>query len=153
MPEQSLPAWGSFESWSRLVRGALVWSGMPDPASTRHELEASADVETDVKANLVTGIHELQEMHASPSGFRAADILNLAKSAPSETLPTLRAALVDIAAYPAGLPDAKTLARHLRDARGRNLRGLVLRCHPDPKLAHRWRVERTRAHEHAGSGV
>jgi hypothetical protein len=142
MPEQGLPAWGSFESWSRLVRGALVWAGMPDPAVTRYELEADADVETDVKALLVAGIEELQIAKAVVGGLRATDILDIIRTTPDEVAPTLRAALVDIATAPSLLPDPKTLSRHLRDAKGRNLRGLVLRCDPDPKAAHRWRVER-----------
>lgn len=141
MPDQGLPAWGSFESWSRLVRGALVWAGMPDPAVTRHELQANADVETDLKAMLVAGIEELQSARSIDSGLRAADILDMIKNAPVDAAPTLRAALIEIAA-PATFPDPKTLSRHLRDAKGRNLRGLVLRCDPDPKAAHRWRVER-----------
>lgn len=33
-PEQDLPAWGSYEGWSALVRGAIVWLGYPDPAAT-----------------------------------------------------------------------------------------------------------------------
>lgn len=141
MPDQGLPAWGSFESWSRLVRGALVWAGMPDPAITRHELQANADVETGTKAMLVAGIEELQSAHNINGGLRAADILDLIKNAPVDVAPTLRAALFEIAA-PAAFPDPKTLSRHLRDAKGRNLRGLVLRCDPDPKAAHRWRAER-----------
>lgn len=141
MPDQGLPAWGSFESWSRLVRGALVWAGMPDPAVTRHELEANADIETDLKSMLVVGIEELQTARNIEHGLRAADILDMIRSMPVDAAPTLRAALVEIAA-PATFPDPKTLARHLRDAKGRNLRGLVLRCDPDPKAAHRWRVER-----------
>jgi hypothetical protein len=34
-PDQSLPAWGSFEGWTGLVRSAVVWVGMPDPGETR----------------------------------------------------------------------------------------------------------------------
>lgn len=141
MPDQRLPAWGSFESWSRLVRGSLVFAGMPDPAVTRHELEAAADVETDTKAMLVAGIDELQGASGISGGLRAVDILDMLRNAPVEAAPTLRAALAELAS-PAVFPDPKTLARHLRDAKGRNLRGLVLRCEPDPKAAHRWRVER-----------
>lgn len=149
MPEQGLPAWGSFEAWSRLVRGALVWAGMPDPAVTRHELQANADVETDLKSMLVAGIEELQSARNIDGGLRAADILDLIKNTPVDMAPTLRAALVEIAA-PALVPDPKTLSRHLRDAKGRNLRGLVLRCEPDPKAAHRWRVERVPPKETGG---
>ncbi len=43
-PDQDLPAWGSFEGWSGLVRSAVVWAGLPDPAATRHELAEQADV-------------------------------------------------------------------------------------------------------------
>ena len=142
MPDQGLPAWGSFESWSGLVRGALVWSGLPDPAATRHELEANADVETDVKAMLVAGIEELQNAREIIGGLRAADILDAMKREGADVAPTLRASLLELATAPSLLPDPKTLSRHLRDAKGRNLRGLVLRCEPDPKAAHRWRVER-----------
>lgn len=153
MPEQSFPAWGSFESWSRLVRGALIWSGLPDPAATRHELEANADVETDVKAMLVAGIDELQNARGVTNGFRAIDILECARSATGDALPTLRAALTEIAEPPLELPDPKTLSRHLRDAKGRNFRGLVLRCDPDPKAAHRWRIERVGAEAPRGQRV
>lgn len=142
MPDQGLPAWGSFESWSMLIRGALVWSGLPDPAVTRHELEADADIETDVKAMLVAGIEELQIAREIIGGLRAADILDIMKQEGADVAPTLRAALLEIATAPSLLPDPKTLSRHLRDAKGRNLRGLVLRCEPDPKAAHRWRAER-----------
>ena len=41
-PDQQLTPWGSFEAWSDLIRGCLVWAGEPDPAATR----ASIDVDT-----------------------------------------------------------------------------------------------------------
>lgn len=44
-PDQGLPAWGSFEEWSHIVRGALVWVGMPDPLQGRTELVESGDSE------------------------------------------------------------------------------------------------------------
>lgn len=45
-PGKNLPAWGSFESWSRVVRGAIVHAGGADPGEA-HEVfrdQASADV-------------------------------------------------------------------------------------------------------------
>jgi hypothetical protein len=45
-PDQHLSAWGSFEQWSRVVRGALVWAGMPDPIGGRKELTETGDSET-----------------------------------------------------------------------------------------------------------
>jgi hypothetical protein len=42
-PDMKLPAWGSFEGWSALVRSAVVWVGMPDPGQTRVVLQETAD--------------------------------------------------------------------------------------------------------------
>ncbi|HWB77391.1 MAG TPA: hypothetical protein VG755_20630 [Nannocystaceae bacterium] len=42
-PKQRLPPWGSFERWSDLIRGALKWLGLPDPAAARDGLRARAD--------------------------------------------------------------------------------------------------------------
>jgi hypothetical protein len=47
-PDQGLSSWGSFEEWSRIVRGALVWAGMPDPIGGRAELIESGDSEMGV---------------------------------------------------------------------------------------------------------
>jgi len=40
-PRQNIPAWGGFESWSDLVRSAVVWLGEPDPKAN---LSATADI-------------------------------------------------------------------------------------------------------------
>ena len=42
-PKAKLPAWGSFEDWSGVVRQAIVFAGQPDPAATRQEFVATAD--------------------------------------------------------------------------------------------------------------
>jgi hypothetical protein len=42
-PAQSITPYGSFEEWSDLVRGALVWTGEPDPCEGRGAVEADAD--------------------------------------------------------------------------------------------------------------
>ena len=34
-PDQNLPAWGSFDAWSGIVRAALVWCGLSDPHKTQ----------------------------------------------------------------------------------------------------------------------
>ena len=38
LPKQNLPAWGSYEGWSRVIRSCVVWAGLPDPAETRERL-------------------------------------------------------------------------------------------------------------------
>lgn len=39
-PDQNLAAWGSFDAWSQLVRGALVWVGLQDPFLTQKRAAA-----------------------------------------------------------------------------------------------------------------
>lgn len=39
-PAQQLPTWGSFDAWSALVRGALVWAGAVDPMVTQKRAAA-----------------------------------------------------------------------------------------------------------------
>lgn len=58
-PAQGLPVMGSFESWSDLVRSAIVWRGLPDPAVTRNDLELAAGSEVGLLAGLLEGLEEL----------------------------------------------------------------------------------------------
>ncbi len=45
-PEQKLIRWGSYEEWSKLIRSALVWAGLPDPALALRPLQVEADEES-----------------------------------------------------------------------------------------------------------
>jgi putative DNA primase/helicase len=50
IPDQKLTGWGSFDqdefSWNKVVRSALVWSGVADPAEAREYLYGSSDDST-----------------------------------------------------------------------------------------------------------
>lgn len=72
--------------------------------------------------------------------MRARDLVDFTYRQP-DMAPPLPHALEDIAGQPGSLPDARTLGRHLRDAKHRNFRGLMLHQVPDPKHGHRWRVD------------
>ncbi len=52
-PDQQLPAWGSFEGWSRIVRNALVWAGLSDPWAGRKELRERADTEIEAMRTIL----------------------------------------------------------------------------------------------------
>ena len=58
-PDMRLTPWGSFEAWSALVRQALVWAGLPDPAATRTELTSQADREAAALRGLIAGWEEI----------------------------------------------------------------------------------------------
>jgi hypothetical protein len=57
-PRAKLRGWGSFESWSDLVRQAVVWVGMPDP-DTRGTLAEDSDTDVRELRLLVAGWEEI----------------------------------------------------------------------------------------------
>ena len=63
-PDQHLPAWGGFQEWSDLVRGSIVWAGLPDP-DTRESLAEQADDETDQLRLLLDGWEQVGEAKVS----------------------------------------------------------------------------------------
>lgn len=139
MPKQEMEMWGSFEPWSRLVRGAMLWSGMIDPAITRAELESEADVGKDTATSLILGWAELQRVANAPNGLTAREAHDLLTK--GAQVPLLRDALDEIAGGVGKLPNAHTIGRHLREVRDRNYGGHIIRCIPNEKVGHRWFVE------------
>jgi|HubBroStandDraft_1064217.scaffolds.fasta_scaffold27025_2 hypothetical protein len=141
MPEVALPPFGSFEEWSTIVRGALVWCGLPDPASTRHELEDDAEEGVSAHALLVEGWHQLQVEMAREEGMTVKEALAFLEREPS-TAPLLRDVLDGMKRGKAKL-DPLVIARRLREAKDRNVgSGKVLRSIGSPKEALRWQVIR-----------
>ena len=53
---RELEPFGSFEEWSDLVRGALVWLGEVDPVATRQAITI-VDSGRDILANIMAGIY------------------------------------------------------------------------------------------------
>ncbi len=62
-PVQSGGEWGSFESWSATIRGAIVWAGGADPLPTRATALAGDDTAA-LLGKLIAGIEQ-----ADPSGM------------------------------------------------------------------------------------
>jgi hypothetical protein len=143
-PDQGLAAWGGFEAWSRLVRGALVFAGAADPAASRLELEEGSDVESHDKSELLAGLEEWQQSVGATSGNLARDILTSIRQNPT-VAPTLRGYLEELSGIPGSIPTPGTLSRHLREFGGRNIKGRVLRAEKDNKNGHRWFVEKVAA--------
>jgi len=140
MPDLGLVPWGSFEEWSGIVRGALVWCGLPDPAATRDELEEEADESATEHARLVEGWHQLQSGMAREDGMTVKEALDHLDRDPSAA-PFLREMLQGMgrAGSP---PESLKIARRLRDAKDRNVGGKMLRSVGSPKEALRWQVIR-----------
>ncbi len=112
-PDQGLSAWGKYEAWSELVRGAVVFAGLTDPAATRAELRAHSDRDGEVMAAVIAAVKSLDP---ASRGMTAADLVRAAAGRPDD-----HAALQELAG-PKPL-DAGTLAYRLRGFDGRNFGG------------------------------
>ncbi len=70
-PIQSGGEWGSFESWSAKIRGAIVWAGGADPLPTR----ATALAGDDTAALLVKLIEGIEQADPYGNGLTTKQIL------------------------------------------------------------------------------
>ena len=125
-PDQALPGWGSYESWSDVVRATVVWLGLPDPADTREELEESSDTDRGVLVDLVAGLADL--LGDLGGSATCQDMLRqLDSEANSIHYAQLRTALRELFPRLQGtLPTATQLAMKLRTYRGRIVGGTAI---------------------------
>jgi hypothetical protein len=121
---QGVPAWGGYESWSSLVRHALIWAGEPDPAGNRDQLLYS-DTDHDYGDAMVQGLYEvIQEEKRAMSCQEIIDLLY----APGKTISEmqrysmLREAIDGETVLRSG-PTAKSLGKLLSRYRGRVFSG------------------------------
>lgn len=136
-PDQNLPPWGSFDAWSNLVRQAIVWAGLADPAETRAIVR-----EADRSVELLGLIHDALEEADAGRGVTTAEIVRLlephSRTDASDPYPILRAAVAEICGSKI---DARRLGIELRKHLGRVWKGRRLEREDDShgKVA-RWRV-------------
>jgi hypothetical protein len=140
-PDQGLPAWGSYEGWSGLIRGAVVWIGLPDPAGTRITmLEQSDSV-----AEAMTVLLECWErMDETAKGLTAAQVIatlfkdkRAANSpAPPDWHGDMRAAIESLI----GRGDSRALGIKLRQYRRRIFGGRYFDRAGQEHRAIRWHV-------------
>jgi hypothetical protein len=122
-PKANLPAWGSFEGWSDLVRQAVVWAGLPDPAQTRLELEATADTTAECMAVLLDG---LERMDPAGTGLLASEIIDYLFKKDHNPKPVGLDECKDAVEGLCGKADARRLGYRLRLFRRRIFAGRYL---------------------------
>jgi len=139
-PRQGIPAWGSFEGWSALVRSTVVWLGEPDPAETRRELTKRSDQESSLLGLLLDGWLELDP---AGIGMTVAHMLErLADPELREAYPTLRAAIAEMTTgVPGKGPDPRSLGNQFKHLRGR-VKGDKALDSKDSKRGALWFVRR-----------
>ena len=134
-PAVGLKRMGGFESWSDLIRSALVWAGEPDPCSTRSEI-IDDDPDRETAVNL---IKLWQALNATGPGKTVAEMVQGVKGELERCRPqganttawTLRVAPTDyplVAAYRLvfpyhDFPDPHPLGKLLRKHKGRAFDG------------------------------
>jgi hypothetical protein len=138
-PDMKLKPWGSYEGWSALVRGALVWAGQADPALGRQLLVEGADTERTALGILLEHWHKLDP---TGSGITAARLLEtLAEGGDGETVRALREALEELAPPQAGKAiSAKSVGRRFAALKGRVVQGRALDSKVGGKLGSVWIV-------------
>lgn len=111
-PATNLKAWGSYEAWSGLVRGAVVWLGLDDPAIARDEATRKMDNSARTLQGLLAGWRELDP---EGLGLTCAQALELLDSPMNKLFfPTMRAIIGEAFNLPVGkLPSARQLGKKL----------------------------------------
>ncbi len=137
-PAHGGPRMGSFEAWDDLIRSAVIWASLADPASAdpehgRGRVRSQADDDTETLRLLLRALAD-----AFPRGdFTAADVVTRSRS--DEDL----AAALDVAAAPrrGGKPTGRSLGYAFRNAVDRPVGGLVLRRWMQGRSGVVWLVE------------
>jgi hypothetical protein len=135
-PDLGLPAWGSFEGWSALVRSAVVWTGLPDPGETRLLLQEQADVAAESMGVL---LQCWEQIDSERRGLTTAEVVEMCKNPPAG----LAAISVDLREALEGLLgklEARALGTKLRSYRRRVFQGRFIDQVGKEHRAARWVV-------------
>lgn len=143
-PRHGMPAKGSFESWDRTVRGAVIWAGGADPLGGVERIREQGDSDLE---NLRVLLRAWRAAFGD-RGATAASAVDLANpiGPAGDVAPEVRTELRDaLAPYAtkAGKLDATALGYSLRKLRGRIAGGLRLEKDERGKQGVPWRVVST----------
>jgi hypothetical protein len=152
LPEgKVLKPYASFEPWSELVRGAIVYSRLDDPLDTQEDLAKMADTSARALAGLVVGWRELCKWHNVESctareahDWLAEDLEYKAKN-PGHVLrfPELLEALDEHCnTHGHKLPDVRQISSMLSSFRGRAHEVEYLEVDDRSNKGQRWMVKK-----------
>jgi hypothetical protein len=138
LPDFNLKPWGSFESWSALVRNALVWCGLVDPGETRVAVQEQADETARGLRLLITALERIDADH---TGRTAAEIVASASEENSTCSTEVREMVRDAVESLIWKLDARKLGNRLRHLRKRVIDGKYIDLvGEDAKRVNRWAV-------------
>lgn len=124
MPSADLPELGSFTAWNQLIRGAILWLGLPDPVETRNRLAMDSDSTIGAMHTLL----EALEPHAlHPRRITAVELCRRAGDDPE-----LAAALEELIEEKLS---SRSVGRLFRQMRGRVFGARTLVPHAERRTA------------------
>lgn len=135
-PSQPGGTWGSFETWSALVRGAIVWAGLADPLETRETAKAD-DQSGAIVRGLIGGLLEIDDRGDGMTVREIVAALNHLDNA--DRFPTLRDTVAEVATN-RGVIDAQRLGYALRRYRGRIAGGFRIEGEPNRNKVVAWKA-------------
>lgn len=138
LPAMNLAAWGSFDGWSDLIRGAIVWCGLPDPGITRQELAKRSDVDASALRVL---INQWATVDQDGTGLTASSLYNLLEKAESDHDPIREALLELCGCVNRKLPSTRSIGNRFSKIRGRVIDGRALECREDRTSRKVWFVQ------------
>jgi hypothetical protein len=135
-PDMKLEPWGSYEGWSRVVRNAIVWTGLPDPALIRQELAEQSD---DLKNTLLMLIAGWQEIDPTGEGMTVATAMKLTDEH-KEKYETLQTVFYEMT--PKGKsPTPQSIGSKMNALRRRVADGRYIDCHKGKNKTKVWFVQ------------
>lgn len=154
-PDMRVGSWGSFEAWSALIPGALVWAGAANPMATRPSGDAVVEPEKIALVALLSGWQRLSGGHGM-TAKAALDALYPSSGknhGPPDGFDDLREAIELLTKAKAGMaPNVSGLGYLLRKSRGRVVGGRKLVGNPDRKDVMQWEVVRQGAGDAGDAG-
>jgi Bifunctional DNA primase/polymerase, N-terminal len=147
LPRQNLTPFGSYEGWSRVVREAIVWAGLPDPCLTRSRLTKLADT---TLADLVQLIDAWAQCDAANSGLVISELIARLYPPQREAAPNdedsvaMRVAIENFVGPASGRPpSARQLGNKLKNTRRRVANGRYLDTTETRRNGAVWRIWET----------
>jgi putative DNA primase/helicase len=131
-PKTDGESWGSFESWTAIIRGSIVWTGLADPMTTR-----SSVAESDETKDLVRRVISAMEQ-ADPEGRgkTVRELFDLIKQFP-EDVPLLSDVVNEVCQ---GALIPKRFSKKLISIKGRIVDGKRIESENAGGGIKRWRV-------------
>jgi Domain of unknown function (DUF3854) len=136
-PQRELRPWGSFDGWSRLIRSAVVWVGLPDPGDTRFLLQEQADVTAEGMGLL---LFCWEKLDPDRQGLTAAEVIDRLFKRPQESPPAWHAEMRSAVESLVGRGDSRALGNKLRSYRRRIFGGRFIDQAGREHRAARWVV-------------